>query len=92
MQTNRKNPRFCSSSFLLPCNPRKSPSHGHPFPARNPAKLGDFSLFSCLRTPVEPRKSQICVFLPLLSVGFNLWVWNFWAFFGKTALNLPFLS
>ncbi|GKV40975.1 hypothetical protein SLEP1_g48558 [Rubroshorea leprosula] len=44
------------------------------FPAGNPAKLGDFSLFSCLRTPVEPRKSQICVFFPLLSVGFNLWV------------------
>ncbi|GKV17033.1 hypothetical protein SLEP1_g27589 [Rubroshorea leprosula] len=44
------------------------------FPADNSAKLGDFSLFSCLRTPVEPRKSQICVFLPLLSVGFNLWV------------------
>ncbi|GKV21563.1 hypothetical protein SLEP1_g31533 [Rubroshorea leprosula] len=57
-----------------PLHPKSSPTTATHFPAGNPAKLGDFSLFSCLRTLVEPRKSQICVFLPLLSVGFNLWV------------------
>ncbi|GKV02612.1 hypothetical protein SLEP1_g15028 [Rubroshorea leprosula] len=62
---------FLSPDPLQPTNPPATATH---FSAGNPAKFGDFSLFSCLRTPVEPRKSQICVFLPLLSVGFNLWV------------------
>ncbi|GKV32414.1 hypothetical protein SLEP1_g41025 [Rubroshorea leprosula] len=70
-------PRVSASASLPPptlCTRRVPPTTATHFPAGNPAKLGDFSLFSCLRTPVEPRKSQICVFLPLLSAGFNLWV------------------
>ncbi|GKV46483.1 hypothetical protein SLEP1_g53464 [Rubroshorea leprosula] len=59
----------CSSSPPTLCTRRAPPVTATHFPAGNPAKLGDFSLFSCLRTPVEPRKSQIRVFLPLLSVG-----------------------
>ncbi|GKV15763.1 hypothetical protein SLEP1_g26516 [Rubroshorea leprosula] len=55
---------FCFPSSPDPLHPTSPPTTATHFPAGNPAKLGDFSLFSCLRTPVEPRKSQICVFPP----------------------------
>ncbi|GKU94201.1 hypothetical protein SLEP1_g7727 [Rubroshorea leprosula] len=49
-----------SPSSPDPLHPTSPPRYRRPFPAGNPAKLGEFSLFSCSRTPIKPTKSRIC--------------------------------
>ncbi|GKV50744.1 hypothetical protein SLEP1_g57442 [Rubroshorea leprosula] len=56
------NPRVHETRvFLLlflpaPCNPTSSPATATHFRPGTPVKLGDFSSFSCSRTPIKPKK------------------------------------
>ncbi|GKV43864.1 hypothetical protein SLEP1_g51114 [Rubroshorea leprosula] len=58
------NPRALLFFSPDPLHSTSPPRHRHPFPVGNPAKLGDFSLFSCLRTPSKPRNSPSLLEIP----------------------------
>ncbi|GKV47151.1 hypothetical protein SLEP1_g54071 [Rubroshorea leprosula] len=54
-------PRILLFFFLpTPCNPTSSPATATHLRPGTPVKLGNFSSFSCSRTPIKPKIFQIC--------------------------------
>ncbi|GKV00525.1 hypothetical protein SLEP1_g13200 [Rubroshorea leprosula] len=68
------------------CLPNEPPRHRHPFPAGNPAKLGDSPYFLVLERLLNPENPRSVLRLPpsavrrLQHVGLN-----FWAFFAVSS-------